>query len=138
MERITRQHQAILDVIVNARRPLLAQEVQTLASKVVPRLSLATVYRNIKAMQDEGDIRAVVLPGQNPRYEVATRSHHHHFQCRRCEKVFDLESCPGNLDRLAPSGFKVEDHEIILYGSCGDCAGEVHSWMRGVASLRNV
>ena len=123
MERITRQHQAILDVIVNARRPLLAQEVLTLASKAVPRLSLATVYRNIKGLQDAGEIRAVVLPGQNPRYEVATRSHHHQFQCRQCEKVFDLEACPGNLDRLAPSGFKVDDHEIILYGSCGDCSG---------------
>jgi len=60
MERITRQHQAILDVIVNARRPLLAQEVLSLASKAVPRLSLATVYRNIKGLQDAGEIRAVV------------------------------------------------------------------------------
>lgn len=122
MERMTRQHQAIYDVIVAAGRPLLAQEVFTLAANVVPRLSLATVYRNLKTLQDAGDIRTVVLPGQNPRYELASRSHHHHFQCRQCERVFDVEACPGNLDRLAPSGFMVEDHEIILYGRCGDCS----------------
>jgi len=121
MERKTRQHQAILDAIFAAHRPLLAQEVLALASVVVPRLSLATVYRKLKVLQDDGDIRAVVIPGQNPRYELATRSHHHHFQCRQCERVFALEACPGNLDRLAPAGFMVDDHEIILYGSCADC-----------------
>jgi Fur family ferric uptake transcriptional regulator len=47
--------------------------------------------------------------------------HHHYFQCRRCEKVFDVPTCPGNLDKLAPAGFMVEDHEIILYGRCGAC-----------------
>lgn len=122
MERKTRQNQAIYDVIVSAHRPLLAQEVLTLASEVVPRLSLATVYRNIKALQDEGSIKAVMLPGQNPRYELANRPHHHHFQCRQCERVFDLEACPGNLHRLAPSGFMVEDHQIFLYGRCDDCS----------------
>lgn len=110
--------------MVAADRPLLAQEILTLATGVVPQLSIATVYRNIKALQEEGTIKAVVLPGQNPRYELASRAHHHHFQCRECERVFDLETCPGNLESLAPSGFMVEDHEIILYGRCGECTAE--------------
>ncbi len=122
MERRTRQHQAIFDVIVAAERPLLAQEILALASEVVPQLSIATVYRNIKSLQDGGAIKPVVLPGQNPRYELASHGHHHHFQCRHCGRVFDLETCPGNLDCLAPSGFTVEEHEIILYGRCGDCS----------------
>lgn len=105
-----------------AERPLLAQEILTLASEAVPQLSIATVYRHIKSLQDEGAITPVVLPGQNPRYELASHGHHHHFQCRQCGRVFDLETCPGNLERLAPSGFMVEEHEIILYGRCGDCA----------------
>lgn len=124
MERKTRQHQAIFDVIVAAHRPLLAQEILVLASLAVPRLSLATVYRNLKTLQDEGDIKPVLLPGQNPRYELASHAHHHHFQCRQCERVFALEACPGNLHRLAPSGFTVEDHEIILYGRCDDCSAD--------------
>jgi Fur family transcriptional regulator, ferric uptake regulator len=121
MERKTRQHQAIFEVMVSAQHPLLAQEIWGLASTQVPQLSVATVYRQLKSLQDEGLIKAVVLPGQNPRYELASLAHHHHFQCRACERVFDLDACPGNLDRLAPSGFRVDDHELILYGRCSDC-----------------
>lgn len=121
MERKTRQHEAILDVIATAGRPLLAQEVLDLATCHVPSLSLATVYRNLKALQSEGRIKSVVLPGQNPRYELEVHTHHHYFQCRQCERVFDVDACPGNLQMMAPSGFRVEDHEIILYGCCKDC-----------------
>lgn len=121
MERRTRQHEAILDVIATAGRPLLAQEVLDLATSHVPSLSLATVYRNLKALQSEGRIKSVVLPGQNPRYELEVHTHHHYFQCRQCERVFDVDACPGNLQMMAPSGFRVEDHEIILYGRCKEC-----------------
>lgn len=127
MERKTRQHEAIYAALSKAGRPLLAQEIFALSTEAVPQLSLATVYRNIKALQEEGLIKAVLLPGQNPRYELvsldhAEHAHHHYFQCRECERVFDLETCPGNLDKLAPNGFLVEDHEIILYGRCEPCA----------------
>lgn len=122
MERKTRQCRAVLDVMTIAGRPLLAQEILQQAAQAVPLLSLATVYRNLKALQEEGAIERVVLPGQNPRYELAGHVHHHHFQCRGCGRVFDLKGCPGNLDRMAPRGFTVEDHEIILYGHCGDCS----------------
>jgi Fur family ferric uptake transcriptional regulator len=121
MERRTRQHQAIYDVIVTADRPLLAQEILTLAADSVPQLSIATVYRNLKTLQEDGTIKTIQLPGQNPRYELAAHAHHHYFQCRECERVFDIEACPGKLEKLAPSGFMVEDHEIILYGRCGEC-----------------
>jgi Fur family ferric uptake transcriptional regulator len=126
MERKTRQHEAILEVVTQAGRPLFAQEILESAALSVPQLSLATVYRHIKSMQESGVIRAVLLPGQNPRYELALHDHqhghHHYFQCRKCERVFDVETCPGNLERLAPTGFLVEDHEIILYGRCEPCA----------------
>ncbi len=125
MERKTRQQAAILDAIAHADRPLLAQEILARAACCVPHLSVATVYRHIKALQAVGTIRPVRLPGQNPRYELAASHrnpvHHHYFQCRNCARVFDMTTCPGNLDKLAPAGFMVEDHEIILYGLCSEC-----------------
>ncbi len=42
-----------------------------LAQPEVPSLSLSTVYRQIKAMQEDGQITAVELPGLPPRYELA-------------------------------------------------------------------
>jgi Fur family ferric uptake transcriptional regulator len=35
--------------------------------------------------------------------------------------VFDIHSCPSDLGNLAPKGFKVESHDLTLYGRCKDC-----------------
>jgi len=121
MERATRQRAAIRDALTAAGRPLLAEEVLDSARSSVPGLGLATVYRNLKLLLGEGEVRAVQLPGENPRYEPAHHAHHHHFQCRVCERVFDVHACPGDLAALAPRGFTVEDHELTLYGRCKDC-----------------
>jgi Fur family transcriptional regulator, ferric uptake regulator len=121
MERSTRQRTAIRAVIDAAGRPLSPQEVLEAAQMDVPALSLATVYRNIKALLDAGEISAVSLPGDSPRYESARHEHHHHFQCTKCLRVFDVHECPGDLARLAPAGFTVERHELTLYGRCSDC-----------------
>ncbi len=105
-----------------ADRPLSPQEVHERADRIASGLSLATVYRALKGMIEEGSIVTVELPGQPPRYEPAGLDHHHHFQCRECGKVFDIEGCPGAMDGLAPDGFVVESHEITLSGLCDACA----------------
>lgn len=122
MERNTRQRAAIREAIELADRPLLPHEVLEAAQGLAPGLGMATVYRTLKAMLVDGEVRAVHLPGQNPRYELAERSHHHHFQCRGCERVFEVDACPGDFASLAPPRFVVEDHELTLYGQCSDCA----------------
>ena len=121
MERTTRQRAAIRAVIAAAGRPLLAQEVLELAQHRVPGLAIATVYRNLKWMADEAELRPVLLPGENPRYELSGESWHPHFQCRQCRRVFDLPALENELTRLLPRGFTVEDQELTLYGHCVDC-----------------
>jgi Fur family ferric uptake transcriptional regulator len=122
MERNTRQRSAIRDAIAQADRPLLPQEVLDAAQHEVPGLGIATVYRNIKALVAEGELLPVTLPGENARFELVGHQHHHHFQCRQCQRVFDVHACPGDLSRMAPPGFTVEDHDLTLYGRCKDCA----------------
>lgn len=121
MERNTRQRAAIRDAIARAQRPLLPQEVLDAAQREVPGLGIATVYRNLKALVEEGELQPVHLPGENVRYEVVGHHHHHHFQCTQCQRVFDVHACPGDLSRLAPKGFTVEDHDLTLYGRCSTC-----------------
>lgn len=122
MERSTRQRTAIRQVIEAAGRPLSTQEILDASQLSVPGLGIATVYRNIKALLEAGEIDLVTLPGENPRYEQAHQKHHHHFQCTRCQRVFDVFSCPGSFKGMAPHGFEVERHELTLYGRCPDCA----------------
>jgi Fur family transcriptional regulator, ferric uptake regulator len=130
MERQTRQRAAIQRVFDETNRPLDPVEVLERAQAYVPQLGIATVYRALKSLTEEGHLTTVMLPGENPRYERADLHHHHHFQCRKCQRVFDLTGCPGDVARLSsrdfraltPTGFTLEDHEIILYGRCDACA----------------
>lgn len=121
MERSTRQRSAIRDAISQADRPLLPHEVLILAQANVPNMGIATVYRNLKLMVDDGELKPVLLPGDTARYELSDHDHHHHFQCTKCERVFDVHACPGNLGQLAPKGFTVDHHDLTLYGRCSDC-----------------
>ena len=139
MERNTRQRSAIRDAIARAERPLLPQEVLDAAQADVPGLGIATVYRNIRSLTDEGELSEVKLPGENPRFELAGHQHHHHFQCRQCLRVFDVHACPGDLSRLAPQGFTVDNHDLTLYGSCKDCgASQIKSSGRRSAAGRGL
>lgn len=122
MERSTRQRAAIRAVLDASDSPLLPQEILERAQAQVAALGMATVYRNLKLLAEEGAIQAVTLPGEAPRYESAARAHHHHFQCQTCGRVFDVHACPGNFDTLAPPGFQVARHELTLYGTCAECA----------------
>lgn len=132
MERNTRQRAAIRDAITAADRPLLPQEVLDAAQALAQGLGMATVYRNLKSLVDDGELRTVNLPGENPRFERAGEAHHHHFQCKQCQRVFDVHACPGDLSRLAPPGFVVDDHDLTLYGRCNECPPRA----TGAASVR--
>lgn len=120
MERSTRQRSAIRQALLDADRPLLATEVLQAAKKDVPSLGLATVYRALKTLVAQDDLKVVSLPGENPRFEFA-HGHHHHFSCQACGRVYDIHACPGNLAQLAPPDFLVDSHELTLYGTCAKC-----------------
>ncbi|GAB4386946.1 MAG: transcriptional repressor [Phycisphaerales bacterium] len=122
--RITQQRRAIERAFERARRPLSPAEIHRLSSKEAPNLSLSTVYRTLKRMQDDGAISPVSVPDEPPRYELAhvAERHHHHFHCRTCGRVFDLAGCPTGLGRLVPRGFVLEEHTLVLHGVCRECA----------------
>jgi len=121
--RRTRQGNAVRRAALEAGRPLTPEEIRDAASRAVPGLGIATVYRHIRRMLERGELRAVSLPGAADRYERAGKSHHHHFLCRACDRLFEVDDCPGRLDRLAPEGFRTEAHDLVLYGTCAACVG---------------
>ncbi len=121
MARHTRQRDAIASALQAAGRPLSPQELLAAARGDHPGLGIATVYRTLKALLADGALRAVELPGAPARYELAGKGHHHHFHCRRCDGVFEVDACPAGIRGLLPGGFLLERHEIILYGLCAAC-----------------
>ena len=121
MERDTKQRRAIREIFTRERRPLSTDEVLAASRTLVPSLGIATVYRNIKSLADEGWLHSVELPGEPARYERCGKPHHHHFMCRECGFAFDVAACPEDIERLAPPGFVVDAHELVLYGHCPGC-----------------
>jgi Fur family ferric uptake transcriptional regulator len=134
VDRSTRQKRAIEAVLRNHANPLSPSEILELALKEVPSIGIATVYRALKSLSKDRRVVSVEIPGEPPRYERADKGHHHHFLCRTCGEVFDLQTCLDGIKKMAPPGFRVEDHEIILYGACKDCAPKSKPDGRGKAA----
>lgn len=119
--RDTQQRRAIRAAIEEAGRPLSPQEILETAKRTSPGLGIATVYRTLKSWVEAGSLTQVDLPGEAPRYEATGKQHHHHFHCRSCDRVYELEGCPEDLRSLTPAGFALESHEVVLYGRCAAC-----------------
>jgi Fur family transcriptional regulator, ferric uptake regulator len=123
MERNTRQRDAVRAALAAAARPLTPQELQAAAHQHASGIGIATVYRTIKALLDDGQLVEVPMPGAPSRYELAGLDHHHHFHCTTCDRMFEVEGCvAGSLRALLPRGFKLEHHELLLSGRCPQCA----------------
>jgi len=121
---ITRQRDAVREILSASTRPLTAQEIWKAAKRRKPGLGIATVYRALKVMVENNEAKLVEIPGSAPHYEWHREHHHHHFLCESCHKVFELEGCVHEVVDLAPKKFKVKRHEIILYGSCDTCGAK--------------
>ena len=92
VERKTSQRRALLEAFKLAGRPLAPQEALELARPHAVGLGIATVYRNLKALAGKGVLKAVSLPGESTaRYELCGKDHHHHFHCRLCHQVYEVE-----------------------------------------------
>jgi Fur family transcriptional regulator, ferric uptake regulator len=121
-QRKTIQRSGLLKAFEEAGRPLSPQEALELAAPHADGLGIATVYRNLKSLAKSGILKPVGLPGQSTiRYELCGKPHHHHFHCRTCHQVYEVEGCPGNIEPLVPKGFVLEDHEVVFYGRCAAC-----------------
>jgi Fur family ferric uptake transcriptional regulator len=122
MERHTRQRGAIRRAFQKSNRPLGTDEVLELARSEVGGLGIATVYRNIRTLVDEGWLKVVELPGEVPRYEVDGKEHHYHFHCRNCDRVFEVPGCLNSVGDIVPEDFQLERHSLTFYGLCADCS----------------
>ena len=132
MIRTTQQGNAIRQVLKKAGRPLSPLEIFNMAQREVSSLGIATVYRNLNSLQEEGLVNSVELPGQPPRWELPSENHHHHFLCNTCDKLYEINACPEDLKHLLPKGFSLEEHDILLRGQCNACArkGSLHKVRR--------
>jgi Fur family peroxide stress response transcriptional regulator len=96
-----------------------------MARRRLPRISLGTVYRNLRVLVAEGLVKE--LPGPHARFD-GNISEHHHFTCLGCGRIIDVAGMVTEphsralCGRVAArSGVSVSHHRIEFYGRCADC-----------------
>ena len=121
--RFTPQRQHVYDVLIGERDHPTAEEVFIRAKRVMPEISMATVYNCLDALVQSGMARQVNVDRGATRFCPNMREHCH-FYCDTCAKVFDIDLTsegPGGI--TLPKGFKAARFEIAIHGLCAKCAG---------------
>jgi Fur family transcriptional regulator, ferric uptake regulator len=121
IKRKTIQRGAIRQILEQSKGPLGVKEVLEAARGFLPGLNQSTVYRNLKVLVEEGRLLKLNHPTLGTLYERAGRVHHHHFYCRICDRVIELQGCGLDESRGMPVGFVAESHEVFLFGVCSSC-----------------
>ncbi len=120
--RVTSTRRAVAQAVSGRTAPFTAEEL----CDEVPRVGRATVYRNIKLLQDMGFLCRVLLEDGSPRYQPSQHAHHHHLVCVSCGEVQDFVDCDLS-ELLRPvvreSGFEVAGHRLEVFGRCARCRG---------------
>jgi Fur family peroxide stress response transcriptional regulator len=120
--RLTEPRRVILDVVCASDAHPSASAVYRAVRKRLPSVSLATVYRNLRALAAEGLLlERAGIDGLRFDGNVAR---HDHFTCLRCRRVFDVAPAGAARTRravAARTGFEVLDHRVEFYGRCVAC-----------------
>lgn len=122
-KRHTRQRTAVAEVLDDLAEFRTAQEVHDLLRHRGQGVGLATVYRNLQSMADDGDVDVVRTPDGQAAYRRCAEHHHHHLICRVCGRAVEVEfpNFEALVSKLAAAhGFTAVDHELELYGLCAD------------------
>lgn len=119
----TTQKQAILQWVMQAKHHPTAEDVYKAVKEALPKISFATVYRNLDALAKAGKIKEVQFVDKKKRYEGLLHDHQH-FICTKCERVIDMEL--SKLLNVEEIGKKLQCHEVKtfnleLIGLCAAC-----------------
>ena len=117
---MTKQRAAILEVIHGDKCHRTADEIFAEAKKIYPAISRATVYNNLKALEEEKHIRRIGGEGASARYDSSYIPHGHLF-CTECGGIYDF--IIPDFDSLLGgyTGGTVDSYELRIKGICRDC-----------------
>ncbi|MFV1959754.1 MAG: Fur family transcriptional regulator [Planctomycetota bacterium] len=85
-------------------------------------VSMATVYRGLRLLEEAGIVGGHDFADGQRRYEQALkREHHDHLVCVDCRAVFEFQNREIERQQRAVAvghGFEIEAHDLTLYGRC--------------------
>ncbi len=124
--RVTPQRQAVLKLLEGNVKHPSAENIHHELLNEYPRISLATVYNILSKLAEGGKIQVLDVDPNRKRFDPCIAPHHH-FYCKLCGEVFDIDcdafpaveadaSTKRNID-----GHRVDSIQVNLQGVCKHC-----------------
>ena len=129
--RPTRQRAAVSQVLDELDEFRSAQEIHAVLRERGDGVGLATVYRTLQRMAEEGQVDLLrSADGEAVYRRCASDNHHHHLVCRSCGRT--VEVAGPAVERWAEGvaaehGFAEVSHTLEVFGTCGPCAAGGHT-----------
>ena len=124
-ETLNTNARAILDIVQTAENHPTALEVYERVRRVRPRIGLATVYRVLHQLTEQGRIKELGRDTEGCRYDAHTERHDHAI-CIECGALLDIpldvRVSDEALEAAAQAaGVVLSSHEVRIYGLCAAC-----------------
>ena len=117
--KMTGQRRVIARVLSDSDDHPNVDEVYQRASKIDPKISIATVYRTVRLFEEANIVEKHDFGDGSARYEEATDDHHDHLINVRDGSVieFQNEEIEALQQKIADQyGLKLVGHRLELYG----------------------
>ncbi len=121
----TKQAQALAIALAGLPGFCSAQEIYAELRRKGEHVGLATVYRHLQALSEEGSVDTIRdTSGETLYRQCETSAHHHHLICRQCGRSVEVEGRAVEqwAERVAAeAGFTDVGHTVELFGLCPEC-----------------
>lgn len=122
--RNTKQRTVILEILRKSGCHPTAEAIYQEARKVLPNISLGTVYRNLNFLRDQGMVQEIRTNSESSSLFEGKCAPHAHFHCTKCQTVFDIP-LPQCLEELEWNGKPdislVNSLDLHVMGACRGC-----------------
>lgn len=124
---MTRRRRMILQELRKVTTHPTADQVYAMVRKKIPRVSLATVYRNLDLLARAGLILKLETAGAQMRFD-GNPANHYHIRCIRCYRVDDL---PAGTVMVTDegveekTGYRIAGHHLEYSGLCPACQAQM-------------
>ena len=121
--RFTPQRERVYHVLLEERDHPTAEQVFMRTKKVMPDISMATVYNCLDALVKCGLVKQVSLDRGAMRF-CPNMHEHCHFYCESCGGVYDIDLTRARPEVPMPRGFRANHWELSIRGLCPDCGAK--------------
>ena len=125
MKRRTWQRTAVREALAGREDFVSAQSLHTQLREGGSPIGLATVYRALADLAEEGEADSLQAEGENLYRACVSAGHHHHLICRSCGRTVEIEADDieaWGASTAAAHGFQDPQHVVDVFGTCAACA----------------